>query len=102
MEAPRSTLPYPPIHDKSKVVVLSDWSVMFTDQPRLRFSAWEHSRNSADSEHFFAAGMELSPQQILMIVRFDFLLVKGCWLTSKSPWHPQDLTDNFGFGFDKR
>ncbi|KIO26082.1 hypothetical protein M407DRAFT_53317, partial [Tulasnella calospora MUT 4182] len=24
--APKSTLPYPPIHDKSKVVVLSDWS----------------------------------------------------------------------------
>lgn len=30
MEAPRSTLPYPPIHDKSKVVVLSDWDGTIT------------------------------------------------------------------------
>ncbi|KIO26071.1 hypothetical protein M407DRAFT_243868 [Tulasnella calospora MUT 4182] len=30
MEAPKSTLPYPPIHDKSKVVVLSDWDGTIT------------------------------------------------------------------------
>ncbi|KAJ8454589.1 hypothetical protein ONZ51_g12940 [Trametes cubensis] len=99
--APQSTLPYPPIHKDKKFVVLSDWLVppdlavrLFstTPSPHPRFFPSDDMRADHD-DAWLDAGMARLQTVTPMIV--STRLFGLCFVQA-------DMTDNLGFGPEKR
>ena len=85
MSVPESTLPYPPIHKDKKFIVLSDWFVCGNPILTMFLTSlgWQ-GRHNYDSR---LERLSAEQHKIIWII-VDF--------------GPLDMTDNLGYGYEKR